>query len=79
MAARDRALHRRCSRAAYDRLGDYVMIWDVTLDARSADEIVALVKQRSPWKLQEGRLALRWGPPVSPSNCSHSCSWQRRP
>jgi WD40 repeat protein len=38
--------------------GDYLVVWDATLDARGPDAIARLVQQRSPWQLREGRLVL---------------------
>jgi len=40
-------------------LGDYAVIWDVTLDRRSPAQLAALVALRSPWRLSEGRLVRR--------------------
>jgi WD40 repeat protein len=37
----------------------YAVIWDVTLDRRSPDELAAVIAERSPWELVQGRLRLR--------------------
>jgi eukaryotic-like serine/threonine-protein kinase len=37
----------------------YVLIWNVEVDTRSADEVDAAVAAKSPWKLVDGRLVRR--------------------
>ena len=39
-----------------------VIIWDVTLDQRSPDELAAYVADKSPWNLVDGRLVLKERP-----------------
>ncbi len=39
--------------------GDYLVLWDVTLDPRSPSDIASYVDARSPWRLRDGRLFLR--------------------
>jgi WD40 repeat protein len=39
-------------------VGNGVMIWDVTIDRRSPDELAAYVGAKSPWSLVDGRLVL---------------------
>jgi WD40 repeat protein len=37
----------------------HAVVWDLTLDTRSADELSDFVQHRSPWTLVDGRLELR--------------------
>jgi WD40 repeat protein len=39
----------------------YAVVWDVTLDDRTVDELSTFVARRSPWELVDGRLALHAG------------------
>jgi len=41
-------------------------IWDITLDPRTPAQIAELVSERSPWRLEQGRFALRADPKESP-------------
>jgi WD40 repeat protein len=38
---------------------DFMAVWDITLDPRTPAQITGLVAERSPWRLEEGRVALR--------------------
>jgi WD40 repeat protein/tRNA A-37 threonylcarbamoyl transferase component Bud32 len=49
-------------------IGRTVVIWDITLDQRSPDELAAYVANKSPWKLVDGRLVM----PDSPQPESRS-------
>lgn len=42
-------------------VGDYAVLWDLTLDGRSPQEIDRWVSERSPWRLRDGRLVLAGG------------------
>ncbi|HKU36495.1 MAG TPA: hypothetical protein VJR89_00070, partial [Polyangiales bacterium] len=46
--------------------GDFLVLWDVTLDPRSPSEVETFVRSRSPWRLQDGRLLLRSDVRVAP-------------
>jgi WD40 repeat protein len=39
--------------------GGYVVLWDVTLDERSPEQLADFVRRSSPWELVDGRLRLR--------------------
>lgn len=39
--------------------GDYLALWDIGTDPRPASAMTTLVEQRSPWRLEEGRIVPR--------------------
>jgi WD40 repeat protein len=45
-------------------IGDTVVLWDITLDPRSPEELAAYAEEKSPWKLVDGRLVRKSDTPV---------------